>query len=349
MKEQKIAVKNWIEVYTRFQAENKSLRKSPNTLAFHAWGAGGFAKWLDSTIPDEPGRPPVPVTGLELVHVTAFINEQQDSRKLSDRTIHSYYLSIRAMWYWATGHPDNKTGGILPYDLWFKIKASQEPDDNPFQVLDDDWERILAALDTGLTPERDKALVFLAMDSGIRRIEIARLKWRDITWNHKENTGRVRIELGKGDKFRTTVFGPKAYAALLVWKTKVDGWYDPKKYPRLPVFPSVSRARERAWVKWCREGQKGKQPNPLVAGVPMNAASIGAIFVRLTKRAGADVRCHALRHFAARDWMANGASPSAIQTMLGHKELSTTDRYLKLTSAQAEAEVLKALHKAQPT
>ena len=142
------------------------------------------------------------------------------------------------------------------------------------------------------SPERDTAILELLYASGLRVSELTGLDLDDI--DHGERTVRV---LGKGRKERIVPFGSKA-----------------------------ARALER-WI-----GARGDRPGPLFVasrGGRMNPRTVYGLVRGSARRAGITrkVSPHTLRHSFATHLLDGGADLRAIQELLGHSRLSTTQRY----------------------
>lgn len=163
-----------------------------------------------------------------------------------------------------------------------------------------------ALLDEGLLLRRDRALLELLYAAGLRVSELTGLNLIDI--DQKERILRVR---GKGNKERIVPYGTKAQEAL-------------EKY--WPVRDQLLKQSN---------GSNGKE-DPSTKAVFLNYAgkrltqrSVGRIvkkYVRLVN-VNWDLHPHSLRHAFATHLLADGADLRAIQELLGHQSLSTTQKY----------------------
>ena len=145
---------------------------------------------------------------------------------------------------------------------------------------------------------RDRALLELLYATGLRVGELAMLDLDDV--DHAG--GLVRV-LGKGNKERIVPFGAKAKASLLAWLSASE-----------PL-----RLR-------------GRQDSALflnLRGTRLTDRSVRRILDRRMREAGiaAHMSPHALRHTFATHMLGAGADLRAIQELLGHASLSTTQRY----------------------
>jgi integrase len=176
--------------------------------------------------------------------------------------------------------------------------ASARPLD-PRQVT-----RQMAAIDRdSLGGVRDYALLSVALYTGKRLAELARLTWGDL-----ELVGGV-VTLtfhGKGGKTLREELSREVGDALLRWLYR---WYG-VGVGRLPADAPL-------WVSLAPNGRRG-------AGHHLTARAISDV---CKKRLGTS-KVHALRHTYAAAMEAVGAPVSEIQARLGHSSLSTTGRYL---------------------
>ena len=167
----------------------------------------------------------------------------------------------------------------------------------------------------GVWPERDRVIFELLYGCGIRNAELVGLDVRSVLWG--EDAIRV---LGKGKKERIVPLGDVAAEALRA--------YLPERRARL----------ERAG--------KGRlvEDGPLLCNATMRGAcrlttrSVGRIVKAVAQARGlaADVHPHTLRHAFGTHMLEEGADLRAIQEMLGHERLSTTQRYTQLTVGQVQ-------------
>lgn len=151
----------------------------------------------------------------------------------------------------------------------------------------------------GAARDRDLAVLELLYASGLRVSELAALDWDDV--ERGERTVRV---LGKGGKERIVPFGRKAARALEVY-------LGPRAHDRGPVFTN---------------GRGGR----------LSVRSLYSLVRRGARAAGLRRRVtpHTLRHTFATHLLNGGADLRAIQELLGHSRLSTTQRYTHVGAEQ---------------
>jgi integrase/recombinase XerC len=162
--------------------------------------------------------------------------------------------------------------------------------------------------DESLMLRRDRALLELLYAAGLRVSELTGLNIPDI--DQKERVLRVR---GKGDKERIVPYGTKAQEAL------------EKYWPlRDQLFLQASSSRGRH-----RDAPHTEAVFLNYTGRRLTQRSVGRIvkkYVRLIN-VNWDMHPHSLRHAFATHLLADGADLRAIQELLGHQSLSTTQKY----------------------
>lgn len=147
---------------------------------------------------------------------------------------------------------------------------------------------------------RDGALLELLYGAGLRVSELAGLDIDDLALESQE----VRV-VGKGSKERIVPLGSKAEAALREYLTRRPELRGRRAQPE-PAALFLSRRGRRLSVRWIQK--LVQRYGALGAGRP-------------------DLHPHALRHSCATHMLEGGADLRAIQELLGHESLSTTQRY----------------------
>ena len=192
-----------------------------------------------------------------------------------------------------------------------------ERDDNPAASLSSPRRRqelpaflavdeMASLLDGGRGPGerglRDAALLEVLYSGGIRVGELVALSPGDVS----RETGTARV-LGKGRKVRLVPLGPKACEALRLY---MAARREPAPDAGDPLFLNSRGGR-------------------------LTARSVARILVSSLERAGDGRRLspHGVRHSFATHLLESGADLRAIQEMLGHASLSTTQRYARVDVA----------------
>jgi len=168
----------------------------------------------------------------------------------------------------------------------------------------------------GLLLLRDRALLELLYAAGLRVSELTGLNWVDIEQNDK----MLRVR-GKGNKERIVPYGSKAQEALnKYWplREQLLAQAQSKRGGRTSRPANESRAMPHAEAVFLN-----------YAGRRLTQRSVGRIvkkYVRLVN-INWDLHPHSLRHAFATHLLADGADLRAIQELLGHQSLSTTQKY----------------------
>jgi integrase/recombinase XerC len=174
------------------------------------------------------------------------------------------------------------------------------------------------AQDAKLIPCRDRAILELLYASGIRVSELVGL-----TVGNLDRAGQMLRVLGKGRKERVVPYGAKAEQALeAYWPLR----------SKLLARPRTKPAPEAVFLNH--------------RGGRLTSKSIRQIVKSYARLANVNwnLHPHSLRHAFATHLLADGADLRAIQELLGHVSLSTTQRY-----TQASIEQLMAVYdKAHP-
>jgi len=170
-------------------------------------------------------------------------------------------------------------------------------------------EEVCNVLDAGMPeesgfPERDQAILELLYGCGIRNSELIGIDLDDVRWENE-----VILVRGKGRKERYVPLGESAGEA-------VRGY--------LP-------ARRKILEKKKHLGEKALLIN--LRGSRLTTRSVGRIVKQIAVMRGLspEVHPHTLRHAFGAHMLEEGADLRAIQEMLGHERLSTTQRYTQLT------------------
>jgi integrase/recombinase XerC len=187
----------------------------------------------------------------------------------------------------------------LDEDPTAAIRTPKLPQRTPRFLSPDDAARLVEAPDAATaTGARDRAILELTYGAGLRVSEVVALDCHHVDLTE----GTARVERGKGGKTRVVPIGRYAVQAVLSWLgrrpelTSDRSQLEPlfrNRYGRRLSTRSVERLVERSRPA-CREA--GATP-------------------------------HWLRHACATHMLGSGADLRAIQEMLGHASLSTTQRY----------------------
>lgn len=204
--------------------------------------------------------------------------------------------------------------GLLATDPVAPVGAPKRPTLLPVHLGEPEVARLLETPDpTHPRGRRDRAILELLYASGLRLGELVALDLGDV-----HLSGRMLRVRGKGGRERLVPFNRSAAAAL-------------KAY--LPDRQALVAARER--------GRPGPE-DPLFVnyrGGRLSARSVDRLIRKYVALAAVALgtSAHALRHSFATHLLARGADLRAIQELLGHRRLSTTQRYTHVDAGQLVA------------
>ena len=196
----------------------------------------------------------------------------------------------------------------------------------PAHLSVDEMSRLLEAPDVS-SPlgRRDRAILELFYASGLRLAELVGLNLEDLNL-----ASRIVRVAGKGRKERLVPFNTNTQKALRAW------------YPDRALLRATGKSGGRS-------RKPGVSDDPLFVnarGTRLSGRSVQRLVARYV--AGCSTRFgispHALRHSFATHLLQHGADLRAIQELLGHVQLSTTQRYTHVNAAQ----LLEVYRKAHP-
>lgn len=228
---------------------------------------------------------------------------------LQGRTLAKTLSAWRGLYRWLVRHrgqPVNPLAGV---------RAPKSPKPLPKALSVEQAQRLLDAQPGADRAQvRDQAMFELMYSSGLRLGELVALDVADGRLDLRE--AQITVT-GKGGRTRTVPVGRMACAALRNW---------------LAVRPGMARARERALFV----GARGRRIAPSAVGRRLKALAV---------RQGVDAALHphALRHSFATHVLQSSQDLRAVQEMLGHASIATTQVYTHL-DFQALAKVYDAAH-----
>ena len=165
-------------------------------------------------------------------------------------------------------------------------------------------------------PTRDRTIFELLYGCGIRNSELVGINLADVHWRDE-----VILVRGKGKKERQVPLGDEAAAAVRVYLAeRSERVQAAGKGGMVSAGPLLLNAR-------LRRGQER-----------LTTRSVRRIVksIALGRGLAADVHPHTLRHAFGTHMLEEGADLRAIQEMLGHERLSTTQRYTQMTLGQVQ-------------
>jgi site-specific recombinase XerD len=239
-------------------------------------------------------------------------NGSESSRKKATySTVHHYYCVLKAFFNWCVREDyisesplakvklaNPKLGVVKPYTSQEIIKL--------LAVCDHDFKNGARFLGS-----RNRAVVLMLLDTGLRISELAGIKLEDI----ESERGWIKVK-GKGAKERVVRVGATAQKAL--WRYM------------------VYRHKNNHLELWLTE-----------EGRPMKSGGLQVMIKRLKERAGvvSSGNCHRFRHTFALNFLRQDRNPFNLQYLLGHSDLRMVKHYVSTLGME---DALKAHESASP-
>lgn len=247
------------------------------------------------------GRAPSKLQAEELdaAFIEAFLRHLEQSRGNSVRTRNTRLAAVHAFFrFVAISEP--ALGLQCQRILAIPSKRCEH---GPVEfITEEEAAALVAAPDSGTwIGSRDRTLLLIAVQTGLRNSELTSLKRQDVVLS----TGAHVRCLGKGRKMRCTPLRPDVIAVLKEWLRRQPG------EPGDPVFPSS------------RGGQLSA--DALQRLVSRHVAKACLTCPSLKEKS---VTQHTLRHAAAMSLLQHGVDLSVIALWLGHESSETTQIYL---------------------
>jgi site-specific recombinase XerD len=263
------------DAYTDFILARQSMRVSPATLQFYKYTTGFFLTWLESQSVQSPADVTARLVRAYLAELSA--------RKLSDWTLNGHARAIRTMLkFW---HEEKYTPDIVKFDMP-KVAKKRLP-----VLTADEVGTVLKSLSV-----RDKAIILLMVDTGLRRSEVIALNWTDIDFT----TGLALVKRGKGGKARSAVVGTTARRALLAYRRTL-----PTPADTSPLIQS-----------------KG--------GTRFTGTGLLQLFRRVRVKTGIYITPHSLRRTFVILSLRSGMDVLHLQALLGHSTLDMVQHYAQM-------------------
>jgi integrase/recombinase XerD len=291
--------------------ENQS-RLSENTLPGYQWAFRHLTEYIGEET--------------ELASITSndlrrFFAHLKDDLDLSGKSRNNIWVVLSSFWSWAEREPALR----VPHPIRGII---QQPKFTKKKIVPYTQAEVIAMINacdltatwttrngnttrtTRATVLRDRAIIILLVDTGLRASELCNLRVRD----YNAKNGEIDV-VGKGDKERTVIAGVNARKAL--WRylaTRPDPRSDE------PLFTSRSK-------------------------LPLHKDNLRHLVQRVASRVGVKgATLHKFRHTFAINFLRNGGNVIELKRFLGHEQMETVTIYVNL----AETDLLEAQRRASP-
>lgn len=255
-------------------------------------------------------------------HVRRFLYQLRIEEELAPKSVKNAWIGLSAFFTWLEGEM-----GVEHVIRRYKIKMPKAESRAiiPLSKVEVrelllacertavwDGEKRAGATTLRSTRVRDRAIVLVLLDTGIRASELCDLELRDVD----VKTGALQVRHGKGDKGRTVYVGNLAREA--VWK------YVSKRKDTRPDDPLFETSKRQA----------------------LDRNALRKMLTTAGERAEIvePVTPHRLRHTFAITYLRNGGDVYTLQRLLGHSSMDMVRRYLAL----AQTDIAEAHRRASP-
>ncbi len=270
---------------------------SPRTVAAYR----DTFRLLLSFVQEHTGKSPstLDLSDLDAPTISAFLDHLEDGRHNSPRTRNARLAAVRSLFrYAALRHPEHAA-------LIQRVLAIPQKRFDKLTVAFLDPTEIDALLNapdlTRWEGRRDRALILLAVQTGLRISELIGLNCTDVTL---DAAAHVRCE-GKGRKQRAVPLTTTTIAVLRVWMRERDG------SPDEPLFPT------RTGRRLSRDAIERR----VTAHTTTAARECPSL-------QGKRLTPHVLRHTSAMQLLHAGVDTAVIALWLGHADIRSTQIYL---------------------
>lgn len=212
---------------------------------------------------------------------------------LGSKSLQRLLSAIRSFYRWQMKE------GMTDHDPAASVRAPKAARKLPVTLDADMVTRLLEIEDDSPLAIRDKAIMELFYSSGLRLSELTQLHWHQVDFS----SGLVTVT-GKGNKTRMVPLGSYAADALLEWRkarATFAGFENPHVFVSNRGTPISTRSIQARIKHWARH-----------QGIPQK------------------VYPHLLRHSFASHMLESSGDLRAVQELLGHADISTTQVYTHL-------------------
>jgi len=248
---------------------------------------------------------------IDHITIRGFLSHLYDKR-LSKTSVARALAAVRSLYRWLAQE------GVVEQNPAKLVSTPQLPKKLPRVPTIEEMNFVLDGKmpEIASFPERDRLILELLYGCGIRNSELVGINLDDISMSNEAILIR-----GKGKKERYVPFGGSALAAL--------GVYLPWRQQLLATLSNTLKSPPKKTM-----AGKG-MPALLVnqRGGRLTTRSVGRIIKRIAVAKGLspEVHPHTLRHAFGTHMLEEGADLRAIQELLGHERLATTQRYTQLS------------------
>ena len=275
---------NILKAYEMFMQEQKFRGNSVYTLEYYERTLKMF---LDFCSPD------MDIEDLDIMIFKSYQLHLFESRNINKISVRTYARAVKVFYRW------------LYFEEYIDIdinrlnlmKANKEV---ILPLTDVEVKNLLALYDnTTILNCRNRTVIMLMLDCGLRLAEVVNLKCSNIDMNN-----RYIIVNGKGSKQRVVPFGSSLHAQL-------SAYYNYRSNITV-VFDSLFLTQRNA---------------------PITNNTIKMLFARIKKKKGfSRIYPHLLRHTFATNFVYNGGNLEVLRVLMGHSTINITQIYIHLAA-----------------
>jgi len=253
------------------------------------------------------------------------------SQTVSKKTLLNYHTGLSSLWRWAV--EEGYAIANLPRQIDPPHPGRRTI--NPFS--DADLRAIVNAISSSKTysnhgtiasnvlpnQDRNRAIILLLLDTGLRADELCSLAVRDVDLHNRF----VHVASGKGDSERFVPFSPRTAQALwkyLASRTDKCRGRSGKGNPQMNNFNRPAPTTHEPFFITLNQ-------------TPLDRHRLLKQLRSLGRRAGvANVHPHRFRHTFAILYLRNGGDPYSLQVILGHATMEMVKKYLQIAKSDLE-------------
>jgi len=283
---------------------------SPHTIASYRDTFRLLIAFAERCLKKPPTK--LAVEDLDAPFVLRFLNSLEKERGNTPQTRNCRLAGIHSFFAYAALQ-EPAFGAVAQRVLAIQSKRCVK---NPVGYLTRaEMDALLDAPDlTTWAGQRDRTLLLLAVETGLRVSELIALRWHDVVFG----TGSHVTCIGKGRKARCVPLRKETEAAMRSWRQEQDG------QPAEPVFPNArGQTLSRDGVGY-------------LLSTHTNTASTKCPSLKKKR-----VSPHVLRHSTAMNMLQHGVDGPVIALWLGHESLETTQVYLHADPTLTEQALAK--------
>jgi site-specific recombinase XerD len=277
--------------YNLFRLRCQAERFQPSTLKFYGWMLQPFFAWCEA-------QQLCLLGDVTAHHIRAYLVEKQTSNRgnpTSGNYTHAIARALRAFFNFCVADE------LLTQSPMVGVKMPRKPKKILAAFDTADVTRLLRAADN----DRDKALLYFLLDTGLRASECISLKIADVD----QDARSVRIRQGKGNKERIVYFGGKTARYLARYLLRRE-----KARPTHPLWSSLK------------------------TGKPLTRTGLAQLLRRIGRAAGIEpCSPHTFRRTFALNCLRNGMNIYLLARLMGHTDIVVLRQYLAIADEDLQA------------